>query len=156
LALVEECKGNILDRNKNGQTLWHSCLKGFFQYDLAEFLISKKVDINAIDNEGTAPIHLTCQQGWDYVDLVVSYVTYGAKIMAKDNKGQTALHFAAAKGYRDIMEYLFQIKFDVNVKDNSGGTPLHLAAESKYSPNAAVLLLLQMNGADIGAQGPML
>jgi len=128
-----------------------------FMDAMGEFITSKKVDINAVDNEGTAPIHLSCQQYWDYVDLTVTCVYFGANLMVRDNRGRTVLHFAAARGFKYTMEYLFECKFDANVKDNSGVTPLHLAAENKSSTDAPpILLLLKIKGADFAAQEPTL
>ncbi|XP_070195077.1 transient receptor potential cation channel subfamily A member 1-like isoform X2 [Littorina saxatilis] len=67
------------------------------------------------------------------------------RLKATDNKGQTPLHAAAAKGHRNIVDFIIKQHGCLDATDNSGDTALHTAV--RHNQPGVVEALLQ-GGAD--------
>ena len=104
--------------------------------NIAEFLISKGVDINAKGYQDKTPLHMVgCTE---ICDLLISK---GADIEARDKNGRTPLFEACSsiRSKKQICELLLSKGADVNARDNQGLTPLHQALKNKHKDVAALL-----------------
>jgi len=104
--------------------------------NIAEFLISKGVDINVKGYQDRTPLHMVgCTE---ICDLLISK---GADIKARDKNGRTPLFEACSsiRSKKQICELLLSKGADVNARDNQGLTPLHQALKNKHKDVAALL-----------------
>jgi len=104
--------------------------------NIAEFLISKGVDINAKGYQDRTPLHMVgCTE---ICDLLISK---GANIKARDKNGRTPLFEACSsiRSKKQICELLLSKGADVNARDNQDLTPLHQAQKNKHKDVAALL-----------------
>jgi ankyrin repeat protein len=104
--------------------------------NIAEFLISKGVDINVKGYQDKTPLHMVgCTE---ICDLLISK---GANIKARDKNGRTPLFEACSstRSKKQICELLLSKGVDVNARDNQGLTPLHQALKNKHKDVAALL-----------------
>ena len=104
--------------------------------NIAEFLISKGVDVNAKGYKDRTPLHMVgCAE---ICDLLISK---GADIKARDKNGRTPLFEACSsiRSKKKICELLLSKGVDVNARDNQGLTPLHQALKNKHKDVAALL-----------------
>jgi len=116
--------------------------------EIAELLIAKGANPNAIDMMGETPLHVAALGGHQDVALVL--LAGGANVNAINRMERTPLHFAARDGYVDVVEVLLAQGANVNAKDKSPSrTPLHYAAQEDHK-DVAELLLVQ--GADVNAR----
>ncbi|CEP01261.1 Ankyrin repeat domain-containing protein [Plasmodiophora brassicae] len=89
---------------------------------VAELLIERGADVNALKMGGMTPLHLAARYPWpDHI--ITLLLENGAQVNAQDNNGRTALHYAEATGRRDCFELLLKIgKANPNLTDNEGET----------------------------------
>ncbi len=71
-------------------------------------------------------------------------------IFSKDQNGTTPLHRAAARGRRDLAEFLLTNSANVDARDNNGDTALHWAVDGGHT---SVVELLLANRAEINVKG---
>jgi len=71
-------------------------------------------------------------------------------VFSQDANGMTPLHSAAAKGQKDLVDWLLSKDAEVNVQAKDGATPLHWAV---YSGHKDVANLLLASRADVNAKG---
>jgi ankyrin repeat protein len=106
------------------------------QLRIAEFLISKGVDINAKGHKDKTPLHMVgCRE------LGELLISKGADIEARDKNGRTPLFEACSsiRSKKQICELLLSKGADVNARDNRGWTPLRQALKNKHKDVAAFL-----------------
>ena len=82
---------------------------------VAELLISKKIGINEVNQDGCSPLHYACY-GAD-TDLVGKLLDAGSKISHKDEDGLRATDFAAAADKVEILSALFEKAAALGIKD---------------------------------------
>lgn len=150
--------GNITELNNSGLVLTPQhleCLK------VVELLVAQKADVNARDNQGQTPLHLTVSYSshgtngngklvlspLHLVSLKVAQllIAKGADVNARDNEGKTPLHQANYNS-KEVAQLLIANGADVNARDNKGQTPLHSAGWR------GITELLIANGADVMAR----
>lgn len=118
--------------------------------------------INAIGNQGSAPLHEAASKGWLRVARFL--LDHGADVDVKtipsgpSSGGWTPLHRAAVSGHKDVVELLVARKADVQARTGEergytpprgGETPLHLAANRGFKTVVEVLLA---HGAAVNAK----
>ncbi|GHV17896.1 hypothetical protein AGMMS49938_18810 [Fibrobacterales bacterium] len=110
-------------------------------YDIAQELIDKGTDVNAITLNGKTPLLWISEDDYEgeNLDMMEFLIENGADVNAKTKDGLTPLHYAvgnACKGeyLLDLVEFLVKKGADVNARNNQGETPLSKATipEIKY------------------------
>ncbi len=114
--------------------------------EVAEFLIDKGADVNAIDKNLITPLHRAALGSGSKVAKIL--IDKGADVNAKDSRGRTPLHDAAGYGNDQMVELLIERGAQVDVKDKRGTTALYSAASGTKDSKETVELLLAA-GADI-------
>ncbi|XP_053677281.1 transient receptor potential channel pyrexia-like [Anopheles nili] len=112
------------------------------------FFIAQGSDVNALERNGTNPIHLAADLGHAQclaALLECSTADPNVRIQQGD-KQMTALHLAADEGNLDCVTQLITRGADVRARNHRGFTPLHLAARSGSAD--CVEALLKLGGCD--------
>ncbi|KKZ66807.1 hypothetical protein EMCG_07496 [[Emmonsia] crescens] len=130
--LVDTCGLDVHQRDTKGQNALHRAVRGD-AYDVACFLITRGVDVNAQDELGFAPVHFLAHRYTHPMDLPMFKVLVenGADVNIRNNKGKTPFHLGT-KLWRDVefMELLLEKGADVKaVTPDKGFTAMHLAAK---------------------------
>jgi ankyrin repeat protein len=110
--------------------------------NIAKFLISKGVDINAKGYQDKTPLHMVgCRELGELLLLK------GADIEARDKDGQTPLWKACSNANMGISKLLISKGADVNAKDNRGWTPLRqVHSQCLTTRNTEICDLLKKHG----------
>ncbi|XP_052892423.1 transient receptor potential channel pyrexia-like [Anopheles moucheti] len=112
------------------------------------FFIAHGSNVNALERNGTNPIHLAADLGHAQclaALLECSDADPNVRIQQGD-KQMTALHLAADEGNLDCVTQLLTRGADVRARNHRGFTPLHLAARSGSAD--CVEALLKLGGCD--------
>jgi ankyrin repeat protein len=121
---------------------------------IVELLISKGLDINAVNRDGCTLLHRwagsydSCNE--QVLELLLAY---GLDINRGDNIGNTPLHETVrggghGSGTKKKIELLIRHGANVNKINNGGNAPLHIAVQWDSSMTMKIVELLIKNGAD--------
>lgn len=148
-SLVEKDPKLLVGKDRKGYdiaTPLHAAAR-YGQKAIIEYLLTKKIDINAKDQDGWAPAHLAAYGGFrNTLDFLLQN---GADIEATCPAG-TLLHVGGMAGHAEIVEYLLDKGLQVNLKfGDQGWTPLHSAA---YGGFLTPVKLLVAKNADVRAR----
>ena len=118
------------------------------QTAIAKLLISRGADIEAVDNNGHAPLHLAVQ--WANVEITNMLLLKNANVNIKDRVGNTPIHLVLNYNNENTYELVKLLvtlgkDIDLNVRNNNGLTPLKMA--KMHSKSEEIVKLLQENGA---------
>jgi ankyrin repeat protein len=102
--------------SKQEKRLFSAVAKGDNQR--LEFLLRKRVNPNAKDDKGNAPIHYA--KDLNSIELLTKY---GADINAQNNDGLTKLHMDVVLGKAAAVQHLLARNANVRIADNTGVTP---------------------------------
>lgn len=98
---------------------------------ISNAISSKKVEVNAKDEEGRALLHWACDRG--HKELASLLLQNNADINSQDDEGQTALHYASACEFAEIVELLLQGGADPSIRDQEGSLPEEVTESSAIS-----------------------
>lgn len=128
--LLAEAKLQLVDfvrvRWRQNRTLLHF-IAGYGRAKLTSYLISEGSDVNARDDEGSAPLHTACCHG--HFNTSSRLIEAGAHVDLTDNRGWSPLHFAVARAnksakispvYWKVIELLLSSGANPYIKSNSG------------------------------------
>ncbi|AVP88191.1 Putative ankyrin repeat-containing protein [Candidatus Phycorickettsia trachydisci] len=107
--------------NKEGRTLLHYAVEND-HIGAVEFLLYKRINIEATTREGNTPLHLAARNG--YTEIVKLLVSKGANLEVKSHYGWTPIHYAARNGYTETVKFLLDKEVSFEDADEYGWTPL--------------------------------
>jgi ankyrin repeat protein len=113
---------------------------------IVRILIDNGADINALDRDGSAPLHVACIDG-DKATVRIM-LNNGAEVNMLDSYERTGLHWACDKKHEAIVRILLDNGVDINTRDRDGRTGFHWAC---YRRSEAIVRILLDDGADINA-----
>jgi hypothetical protein len=135
-ALLKSNPRLVSSHGKMGMTPLHlAAWRG--KKDVAELLLAKGSDVNALDHGSGTPLFYAAMEG--HTDVAELLLARGARVNIKNSDGWAPLHYASQQGYIDVVELLLAKGADVNATTDNGWTPLR-AAESQQRDNVAQLL----------------
>lgn len=142
-AWLEDLLNHIMVKHKkipHGSALLHKAAEGGC-LDIAELLLERGVDINAMTGIGT-PLHRAANEG--QVEMVSFLIDSGAGVNLRETRGITALWWAVREGHLDVVKALVEGGADVNIKGEFGKTPLDVAQRYKHEE---IVTFLKQHGA---------
>ena len=131
-------QSNVNSRDEAGNTLLHwATANGNLK--LTEILVEAGADIDAVNNDGDAPIHLAARFGHTEVAI---YLIDSANVNKniQNNQGFTPLHVASLYGQPDFINMLFEKGVDKDIVSKKRFGPLHTAVHSSDIQTIQVLL----------------
>ena len=116
-----------LPHSKNGHTPFLIAVYSN-QLEVIKYLISKKCNLSATDDEGSGAVHISVERGHLNVLKYLIDNNY-CNPNATNHQDRTPLHVAVAAEQFKILEYLLEIKpgLLINAQDKDGDTPLYFA-----------------------------
>ena len=81
------------------------------------FLKKSGINVNAVDEQGFAPLHYACQRG--YRDIVKLLLEKEADVNQISNGSVTPLHSAVGSGNKEVIKLLIDAGADINATDPS-------------------------------------
>mmetsp|Transcript_13664 Transcript_13664/g.29319 ORF Transcript_13664/g.29319 Transcript_13664/m.29319 type:complete len:342 (+) Transcript_13664:166-1191(+) len=117
------------------------------QLDVVEYLIKRRVDVDAGDFFRVTPLHLAAIE--DHYQICEVLLNARANVKPEDVEGDVPLHWAATKGHSDVIELLVKHGSHVDAQNNSGWTALHRAV---YNGKKAAVNMLVKLGASLATK----
>jgi len=114
------------------------------QIVIADFLLNRDTDINAVDSDGLTALHYACIKGHQNILLLMLHANADPTIT--DSRENTPLHLAVDRGHESCVKALLYLSehmrmpVNANVANDNGDTPLHLAARWGYYAIVDILL----------------
>jgi hypothetical protein len=115
-AVFDKCEPGAYDSSYGLRTALHNYS---VPDELAKWLVSRGLDINAKDSYGRTPLFYQMQRG-----NVALFIELGADVNAKDRYSDTPLHFAADYGTADSVKRLLEHDACIDIENDVGQTPL--------------------------------
>ncbi|XP_055875593.1 85/88 kDa calcium-independent phospholipase A2-like isoform X2 [Biomphalaria glabrata] len=103
-------------------------------------------DLNALNNEGNAPLHVFLATK-KKTECLLALLCHGADCNIFDAIGETVLHKAIKNDDLELVRQFVVFGADVNLKTQHGFSPRHLASLSKGKKKDTILFLLHVSGA---------
>ncbi|GIL57182.1 hypothetical protein Vafri_12485 [Volvox africanus] len=114
------------------------------ELEVVEFLVKKRVDVDAGDNFKVTALHLASIE--NHADIVEVLLKARADPKPADVEGDLPIHWAATKGHSLVIELLARKGSPIDPPNKKGWTPLHRAA---YNGRKEATLALIKLGAKI-------
>ena len=109
-------------------------------------LINDGADVNEVNAQGRAAVHLAAANG--AVGVLGQLKQRGAELNARTGLiGNTAYHLAAMDGRLDSLDMLYESGVDVSIKNHNGNAALHLAVLENREE--VVRKLIKDHGCDV-------
>jgi ankyrin repeat protein len=106
-------------------------------------LLTKKVDVNAVESDGTTALHWAAER--DNLPVIDALLRAGAKAQVANRHGVTPLHLAATNGNAAIIGQLLASGADANATLPDGETVLMSAARTGNPDALEVLIAYRAN-----------
>eukprot|EP00429_Kryptoperidinium_foliaceum_P036988 CAMPEP_0176166836 /NCGR_PEP_ID=MMETSP0120_2-20121206/85336_1 /TAXON_ID=160619 /ORGANISM="Kryptoperidinium foliaceum, Strain CCMP 1326" /LENGTH=388 /DNA_ID=CAMNT_0017504405 /DNA_START=23 /DNA_END=1185 /DNA_ORIENTATION=- len=134
-------------RDMQGKTaLMHAVSGG--SKAIVEYLLNRKVDVNAVDNATKAAMHYVSKRARgrrgsefdsEQQEIVKLLLAYRAILECRDGNGCTPLMAAVANGDEAVARCILECRADVSVRDSEGQTCVDLAVGFEYKELAQLL-----------------
>lgn len=134
----------------DGRIIIDNLVKGR-EHNLRKKILESTLALQIEKCESELAMRLNCAANDGDLHRLRHLIEAGADPNRTDYHGQSALHRAAAKGYEDIVQFLIQIKVELNLRDNSGKTPMFEAIKNGHD---GVASLLANVGASLYVESP--
>ena len=125
--------------DNDGMTALHAAAQGG-HYRAVEFLVQRKINVNALMINCFTPLHLAASA--QHTEVVRYLIQSGADVNAQNAQGQTPLF----KSDGQTTKMLLDARADPNVRDNDVNTSLHCAA---YDNHLEAIKLLKAANVDV-------
>jgi ankyrin repeat protein len=109
-------------------------------YEIGDFLLHKRGEINQQSDDKTTPLIYLCSRLTPDVKVVQLYIQRGGQVNAQNDAHRTALHGAVRRGHEEIVKLLLIAGASKTVKNKKGETPLDKAIKLK---KASIMVLLK-------------
>lgn len=152
ISLAQKADLTILYSRK--KTLLHLALENRLE-KLAHFLVNKKTDVNAQDDNKKTPLHCAIDSFHSHCSLqmIEFLLKNGANPDIKDKEGKPAIHYAfsySVENIQPLLDLLLKYGANINDTDNDNRTALHHAC--KASRIEIIERLIYKEKFDINAQ----
>lgn len=136
----------------DGNTPLHAAVGGRNPAAMVELLIQHGVNVDVMDNHGTAPLHTAIRSG--DVAVAKALIEAGADVNAKNVNHQgdsdnSPLHLAIHEGHGDLARLLIEAGADVQARNHAGNPPVQVAA---FAGLPEVIKLLVEAGSPVNLQ----
>lgn len=128
----------LIDKTDIGgrSALWKSCFYGF--NNIAQYLISRKADINLPNENGASPLYVASEKG--HTTTVQLLLANNARVDQAANDGVTPLWIACQEGHIDVVKLLHQHGADLMKAEEEGQTPIYSASRNGHPQIVEFLL----------------
>jgi cytohesin len=121
-------------------------------------LLSLGASVHSTNNLGETALHLAITNGYTYCARIL--VDAGASVFARTAELETPLHRAAMQPavFPEVLEFLINGDFDIDVLDDVGITPLSIASRFNNLPGVRALLECgaDVNLANVNGNTPLI
>ncbi|KXZ49110.1 hypothetical protein GPECTOR_23g40 [Gonium pectorale] len=121
------------------------------ELEVVEFLVKKRVDVDAGDNFKVTALHLAAIE--DHADIVDVLLKARADPKPADVEGDLPIHWAATKGHSQVIELLARKGSPIDSANKKGWAPLHRAAYNGRKDAAVTLVRLGANVNGVTSDG---
>jgi len=157
VSLLLEALADVSMTDVDGWSVLHeAAFRG--DQDVTQALIEvtgagrKQVEINALDSEGSSPLHVAVTKGRKHVvELLIA--TTKVDVNLRDNNTRTPLLIAVKSGWFSIVQILIQATADCNIATRVGWAPLHQAIREQNYDEVDTLLKAKANVSACGTSG---
>lgn len=128
-TLLLENRANVHTTNRTKISALHTAGSGGAsgQDELTPLLLNFHADPNALDDDGSSPLHYAAF--WGNSVAILFLIQHAADLNAQRDDGATPLHRAARSGREAAVPLLLQHSSNIEVLDNNGQTPLQIASQ---------------------------
>lgn len=152
---IEKLSPNYTSRAWPSGPPLHTAALNRESLEMAQYLLSRGADINAVDSSGATAFHLAVMN--ENSRMAYFLIGKGAKINTMTNDRVTPLHVARDP---ELSRYLIDNGADVNAGDKWRNTPLHnvpygfcsICSNENYPVKRELTALLLSKGANINAK----
>ncbi|ARF02628.1 SWPV1-009 [Shearwaterpox virus] len=108
--------------------------------NMRDLLMNNILDINAIDNTGSVPLHYAVKNSYeDLIDLLISDIN----INIPDNEGNTPLHYAGFSNYSPIILKLLFKGASITQRNNDGKTVMEYICKPRIKCIGGIKLVTE-------------
>ena len=144
-ALIESKDIDLDEKNQNGNTLLHLCLKNN-KYKAANWLIKQGVSLSIKNKNHISPIRIAVEKG--DISVIKTIIEYADEdINQVDENGRSLLQDAVILGNQEVAQELINNSIDVNIKDNNNRNVVFDAVA--YGDDKMIDQILSVDGIDL-------